>query len=196
MINVLQMVFSPSAGWQRVALARPGILKVLFLCLVPLLSVVSLAEGCALVHWGNKFGEFTAARPLPLDLVVRYEATYFVLALLVAFGGAVALGRIAAGSEVPTTYSDCFATVTLGLSPIYFVRLLDSLPTLNTWLCWSIGALLAWRSLYHGVALVLKPDHTKGFGLYLLSALVLLLLSALIHFMALSVLLKNVVLPF
>jgi hypothetical protein len=195
MIDALQVLFSPGAAWHRIALARPGVLRVLLLNLIPLLAAVSLAEGYALMHWGNKFSEFTAPRPLPEGLVIRYEATYFLLVLLMVFSGAGLLQRIAASSEVSTTYGECFATVVLGLSPVFLARLLDCAPSLNTWTCWGIGALLAWRSLYHGVALMLKPDHTKGFGLYLLGTLVLLLLSGLVHFIAVSVLLGNVVLP-
>jgi len=194
MIDAVQVVFAPGAAWQRIALARPGVLKVWLVGLVPLLVVVSAVEGYALMHWGNKFGEH-APRLLPEGLVIRYEATYFLLALLLVFVGAGLVQRIATSSEVSTTYGDCFATVVLGLSPIFLARCLDAAPSLNTWICWGIGALLAWRSLYHGVALMLKPDHTKGFGLYLLSTLVLLLLSGLIHFVAVSVLQGDVVLP-
>jgi hypothetical protein len=195
MIDAFQVVFSPGAAWQRLALARPGVLKVLLLSLVPLLLMVSVAEGYALAHWGKKSGEFTAPRPLPEGVVIRYEATSFLLTLPLVFGGAVLLQRIAASSGVSTTYRDCFATVALGLSPVFLARCLDCAPSLNTWICWGVGALLAWRTLYHAVALMLRPDHTKGFGLYLLTTLVLLVLSGLNHFIAVSVLLGDVVLP-
>ena len=195
MIDAFQIVLMPGTAWQRIALNRPGVLRVLLLTLVPLLAVVGVAEGYCLVHWGNQFGEFTAPRPIAEGLVIRYEAVHFLLALLVVFGGAGLLQGIATSSAVSTNYEDCFATVALGLSPVFLLRGLDCAPSINTWICWGIGALLAWRSLYHAVALMLTPDHTKGFGLYLLSTLMLLLLSGLSHFVAVAVLQGDVKLP-
>jgi hypothetical protein len=51
-----------------------------------------------------------------------------------------------------------------------------------------MGALLAASILYHGVGLVLKPEQTKGFGLYLVSAMIVVFSSGVIHAIAGAVL--------
>ena len=59
-------------------------------------------------------------------------------------------------------------------SPILLARFLDAVPALNTWLL-GLGALLSISVLYHGIRLVLRPDQTKGFGIYLVSAIIVIL---------------------
>jgi uncharacterized membrane protein YecN with MAPEG domain len=59
---------------------------------------------------------------------------------------------------------------------------------MNTWLCWIIGAIVAVHVLYYGVGLIFQPDQTKGFGVFLMCAIVVLSLGGLAHFVALALL--------
>jgi hypothetical protein len=97
--------------------------------------------------------------------------------------------------NVQTSYAQCFVVMAFGFSPIVLVRVLDGIPQLNTWVCWAIGAAAAVSVLYHGIGMVLRPEQTKGFGLYLITIFIVLLVSGLAHFAAVSVLRGKVLRP-
>jgi uncharacterized membrane protein YecN with MAPEG domain len=90
--------------------------------------------------------------------------------------------------NVMASYTQCFVVMAYGFSPIFLVRILDGIPQLNTWVCWAAGAAVASSVLYHGVGMILRPEQTKGFGLYLMTIVILVLVSAVAHFAAVSVL--------
>ena len=69
-----------------------------------------------------------------------------------------------------------------GLSPLFLLRLLDAFPSVPPWVPWSIGILLSIGALYHGVPRMMEPDPAHAFGLFLMSSLVLLLVTGLVRF--------------
>ena len=148
----------------------------------------SLAEGYGLVQWGDKRGEFGHAVIVAQALAIRYEVTQLVFGLVLVFGGAKLIQWIGLSFHFHPIYSRCFTTTAYGLAPIFLARFLDAMPNLNTWVCWAMGASGSVYLLYSGIGLVLEPEQTKGFGLYLLIALILVLMSGLAHFAALAVL--------
>ena len=82
-----------------------------------------------------------------------------------------------------------------GFGPIILARILDGFPQLNTWVCWAIGAVGSVSVLYHGIGMILRPDQTKGFGLYLMAIIIVVLMSGLAHFAAVSVLHGKILQP-
>src|SRR5437016_6120955 len=66
--------------------------------------------------------------------------------------------------------------------PLFILRLLDSFAGVPPWLSWSIGIILSIGVLYHGVPRIMQPDPPHAFGLFLMSGLLLLLITGLARF--------------
>jgi hypothetical protein len=135
-----------------------------------------------------RYAEFGPVVTVSPEVILGYSLTYIGLGLVMVFLGATLIQWVTEGFNFDPGFGQCFTVAAYGFSPIFLAHLLDSFPQINTWLCWGIGAVGIFFVLYHGIALVLKPDITKGFGLYLLSSLLLVILSLLGHFVMVSVL--------
>jgi hypothetical protein len=195
MIRALNLLFAPSKTWERMALKPPSAATILVVSLLPLIAITFAVEGYGLLKLGDSTGEMGRIN-LPLERVIRYEAFYAVASIVVIFAGTFLLKSVAESFGVPCTFGGCFVLMACGFTPIFLLRMPDSLPKVSTWICWAVGAVLSVRILYHGVALWLKPEQTKGFGLFLVSVVYTFVLSGLVHFAAVQVLhgrlLKNV----
>jgi hypothetical protein len=86
--------------------------------------------------------------------------------------------------HVRHTYANTLTVVIYGLSPVFLLRLLDVFPTVNLWLPWAIGIMLTVKILYTGVPRIMLPDPPDAFGLYLMSALLLAMVTALERFIS------------
>ena len=72
-------------------------------------------------------------------------------------------------------YTQAVATVAYGLSPLFLFHLLDAFPAMVPWASWALGIILSIAVLYQGVPRMMEPDPPHAFGLYLMSALTVLL---------------------
>jgi hypothetical protein len=195
MITALQLIFSPFETWGKISTAQRGFLWILGIYLIPLLVVACGLEGYLLTQWGEKRGEFGFVIKVPMDLAIRYAVAYCGLLFAAVFVSAKFLALASESFNVRTTYLQAFTVMAYGFGPIILVRILDGVPQVNSWLCWMIGTAAAVSVLYHGVGMVLKPDQTKGFGLYLISIIIVVLVSGLAHFAALAVLHGKILQP-
>ena len=195
MITALQLIFSPFETWEKIATAQRGFVWTVCVYLLPLLILALGLEGFLLSQWGEKRGEFGFLIKVPVDLAVRYAAAYFVLLLAAIIISAKFLALASESFNVQTSYFQSFVVMAYGFGPIILARILDGFPQINSWVCWLIGAAAAISVLYHGVGMVLKPDQTKGFGLYLMSIIIVVLVSGVAHFAALSVLHGKILRP-
>jgi hypothetical protein len=123
-----------------------------------------------------------------LGLVERYAAARLVLDLIVLFFGAKFLQSVVESFGMRIPFARVFAVAAYSLGPYYLAHALDGIPQLNTWVCWAIGMALTLQLLYHGVALVLRPDQSKGFGAFVGCATVMLFVSAVAHTIGVAVL--------
>ena len=188
MITAFQLIFSPFETWEKITTAERGFLWTLGVHLLPLLVLCLGVEGFLLAHWGERRGEFGSIIRVPPELAVRYSLSYGVLLLAAVFVSALFLNSASQSFNSHTKYVQSFMVMAYGFGPIILARILDGFPQLNTWVCWTLGAAGSVSVLYHGIGMVLKPDQTKGFGLYLITILIILVVSALAHFAALAVL--------
>jgi hypothetical protein len=188
MIRAFQMVFSPEGVWPKIAEKNRHMIFVLFLSTLPLILTCLAIEGFGLDRLGEGMGEFGRIN-VERGLIYRYLAVHLAADLLFLFFGAYFLLSVAKSFHAyAVTYSQAFVTLAIGSSPIFLMHALDGLPALYTWLCWGIGFGLAIRALYHGIAVNMKPEQTKGFGLYIVSIFIVGFLSGLGHFIAIQVL--------
>jgi hypothetical protein len=195
MIRALNLLFTPSKTWERMALKPPSAATVFLISLLPLIAITFAVEGYGLLKLGGSTGEMGRIN-LPIERVIRYAGFYAVASIIVIFAGTFLLKSVAESFGVICTFGSCFILMACGFMPIFLMRMPDAIPKVNTWICWAVGAVLSVRILYHGVALWLKPEQTKGFGLFLVSVVYTFVLSGLVHFAAVQVLhnrlLKNV----
>jgi uncharacterized membrane protein YecN with MAPEG domain len=187
MFRALNLIFSPEAEWQKAALKPPHFATVLFISILPLIALSLAVEGWSLIKYGEVFRGL-APRAVSFERAVKYEVFYGVASLLVMLFGGRILRNVGRTFNLASNYSVCFILIAFGYFPILLVRLMDALPQFNSWICWSVGVVLSFRVLYHGIALWLRPEQTKGFGLLLVSFIYILVMSAMIHFAAMQVL--------
>lgn len=184
MIKAIQLIFAGPATWLRITEARWGVVKVLLVMVLPLLLTSSLVEGYALLQWGETRGEFRRVTMFSQEHILRYEAGQVGLWLVMLFGGAKLVQWVADGFRCLPGYAACFRTVAYGLSPLLLMRFLDAAPGITPWACWVLGAGLMVRALYHGVGLAMEPEQSSGFGLFLMVAISLVILSGANHALA------------
>jgi hypothetical protein len=110
------------------------------------------------------------------------EVAQFLASLGVVFIGAKLLKSLGETFHGRHTYQQTISAVAYGLSPLFLVRMLDVFPRISLWASWSIGIILVVAVLYHGVPRMMEPDPSHAFGLYLISTLLLALVTALARF--------------
>ena len=152
MLRALNLLFSPEAEWQKTALKPPNVVVVLLISILPLMIVTLAIEGYSLVKYGEVFRDL-APRAVSQQRAIKYELFYGLASLAVIFLGARLLQNVGKSFNLFASYSVCFILIVFGYSPIFLVRLIDSLPRINTWICWAVGVALSFRILYHGVAI-------------------------------------------
>jgi hypothetical protein len=188
MITALQLIFSPFETWEKITMSQKGFVWTFCLQLLPLLVVAVGIEGFLLHRWGEKRGDLGLVINVPVALALRYSIAYMLLLLAAVFVSAKFLALASESFNVHTTYLQSFLVMAYGFGPIILARVLDGIPQVNTWLCWLIGAAVSISVLYHGIGMVLRPEQTKGFGLYLIAIVIVVLTSGLSHFAAQAVL--------
>jgi hypothetical protein len=188
MVRALKLLFAPGKTWETMALKQPGVFTIFIISILPLMAVTLAVEGYGLLRFGEVVGGIGKQLQLPQERVIRYEVFYGVASLVVIFAGSWLMKSIADSFGVINTFGGVFVLLGCGFMPIFLLRVVDAIPQVNTWICWAIGAALSSRILYHGVALWLKPEQTKGFGLFLVSVVYTFVLSGLVHFAAVQVL--------
>jgi hypothetical protein len=187
MIRAFQMIFSPEGVWPKIAEKNRHLVFVLFLSTLPLILGSLALEGYGIDRLGVATADFSRVTK-GRELIYKYLAAHLIGDLFVVFFGSYVLLSIAKSFNGNPTYSQAFTTMAIGASPIFLMHAPDGIPALPTWVCWGIGFALAVRALYHGVAVNMRPEQTKGFGLYLVGIFILGILSALAHFIAIAIL--------
>jgi hypothetical protein len=188
MFLVFLMIFDPEGGWGRAAESARSTFRVVFLHLLPLLLIGCIAEGLGMMRWGKRIGPFGTVRSFTLTEVVSYEACQFAVGLAVVCLGALVLRGLCNTFHFRQKFTQALAVSAFGLGPIFLMRVCDAFPTVFPWVPWIIGAALTMGILYQGIPRVMKLDPAHALGVYVSSALVLVLASGIgrllvIHFL-------------
>lgn len=182
MIKALMLVFMPVRTWDEIVQAQRGVLKILTIYLLPLLLVTSLIEGYGLVHWGEPQTIIKRQKLFTLNEAAAFEGVQLVLSLFVVFTGAGIVKSLGETFHGRHNFRQAITTVTYGLSPLFTLRIVDAF-SINPWIAWAAGITLTTVILYHGVPRVMDPDPAHGFGLYLMSTLILAMATGLVRFL-------------
>jgi hypothetical protein len=176
------LIFLPIPTWEHIAGAQRKWVSVLCGHFLPLVLLTCAAEGWGLVKWGKPRGKldhrvlFTPGEAVVYEVAVAllFVAVVFILARQVKALGDTFHGR--------NSFGQAFAVAGYGMSPILLLRFLDMLPAVSPWITWGIGVTLAAATLYHGLPLILRPDPPHALGLYLMTCLLLVLVTGLARF--------------
>ena len=188
MIRVIEFFFAPERAWQKIVLANQGATSAIALALLPSMLIGSVIEAFGLLKLGERHGEIGHLVRVSQELVIRYELTHIGLGLLSVLLCAWVLHSIGLSFDVNCGFGKTLATVAYSSAPIFLMWAPDAIPALPTWICWAIGAAFAISLLYHGVAQMMRPEQTKGFGLYLVSMVLIVFFTGFSHFIAIQVL--------
>jgi hypothetical protein len=186
MIKALFLIFEPLAAWDRVALSRRGLLFIVTFYLLPMMLIVAALQGYSLVEWGRWQADAGAVKKFTPGEAAVFEAMELLL-----MGAVIALcaHMIKALSETfrgGQTYTQAFKVVIYGLSPVFLFRLLDAVPSMNLWVPWIMGMMLCIKILYIGVPRVMQPDPPHAFGLFVMSSLLLTMVTGLERYLTAS----------
>ena len=189
MLRALLLIFDPANSWEKIETAKPSVARVFFLYVLPIMLLSFAVEAWLLTQLGAQRGRIVERiAHVSKDVIIRYEVTQFALGIVVIFLGAFLIKKLSQGFHRKHEYGECFVTLGYSLGPYFLCRILDGWPVLNTWIVWAIGALLAVSLLYRGLPRVMKPDPSNALGVYLMSSLLILVLTGVAHYFATLVL--------
>lgn len=192
MFLVLLMIFDAEAGWSRAVESSRSTIRIFILHLLPLLLLGCIAEGLGMMRWGKHVGQFGTMRLFTLEEVLRYQACHFAVGLVVVCLGALALRGLSNTFHVRQTFRQGLAVSVFGLGPVFMMRVVDAFPGLFPWVGWFIGAALTVGVLYQGVPRVMRLDPAHALGVYMSSAMVLVLASGLGRLLVIYILQQKV----
>jgi len=196
MINALLLIFDASSTWDKIVRTNRGVVGVFFIHLLPLMLISLGIEAFVLSKWGEARGLSGHINKIAQPIVLHYALTHLVLWLAVVFLGAKILQRIGESFHSEHNYRQCFVTLAYALSPLFLARILDAWPAMNTWVCWAIGAILSVAVMYQGLPRLMNPDQTNALGIYLVSSIMILIVTGAAHYVAVLVLHENIPLHF
>jgi len=185
MLKALLLIFEPTATWEDIFRARRGVVFILVGYLLPMLLLTSVMEGYGLIRWGKQRGEtqeVSKTKSFSRGETVIFETTQIVLSLLVVFVSANLVKAMGETFHGRHTYTQAFSAIAYGLSPFFLLRLLDAFPFVSPWVTWAIGIILSIKVLYHGVPRMMEPDPPHAFGLFLMSSLLVALITGMVRF--------------
>jgi Yip1 domain len=182
MIKALFLIFGSHSAWERVVEAGRGLAFVFAFYLLPMLLILAAAEGYGLMEWGKVQVNSGLVKKLTANEMVVFETAQTFLTLLVIVVCTYAIKSLGETFHGRHNYTRAFSVVAYGLSPLFLFQLLNAFPSINLWLVWVVGIMLALKALYHGVPMVMQTDPTHALGLYFMSALVIFMLTGLERF--------------
>jgi len=180
MVRALFVIYDPTA-WDRLAQERRNVGFILARYLLPLLLLVSAAEGGGLMHWGKWQSGVGVIKKFTAGEVVLFEVAQFLLTLAVVFLCAHLVKILGETFHDRHSYTQAFTVVACTLSPVFLLRLLDVFPLMNPWIPWAIGIVLSIWIFYQGLPRVMKPDPSHAFELYVISSMVLVAMTGLVR---------------
>src|SRR3954470_21006770 len=186
MIKALLLVLDPAATWDRIVLAKRSWPAILLGYLFPLWLIAGVAEWYGLVHWGKPRGEIAQTTTFSPSTALIYEILQLMLMLVIVFVGARLIKALGETFHGRHTFTQGFTVAAYGLSPVFALRVLDAFPKISSWAYWAtwgVGIALCISILYHGIPRVMQPDPPHAFGLYIISAVLLAIVSGLMRFL-------------
>ncbi len=183
MIRALLLIVDPVASWESIVAAQRKWVLILVCYLMPLLVLTSAAEGYGIARWGKPRGQIEHIQRFSLAEVIFFESAQMILSLFVVFFAARLVKSLGETFHGRHTFGQTFTVVAYGLSPLFLLRAPNALPWMPLWLTWVVGISLSAAVLYRGIPRVMRPDPPHALGLYLMSVLLLAMVTGLACFL-------------
>ncbi|MGN6552963.1 MAG: Yip1 family protein [Verrucomicrobiota bacterium] len=183
MIKAFLLIFFPVQTWEQIAAIQRKPAVVMMFHLLPLLVLSTAAECFGLVHWGRMRGEIAYLVRFPVSHAVVFGVGRILLSLLTVLlltRLIKALGETFHGRH---SFQQVFTVAAYGLSPLFLLQALNAIPVLSPWLTWIVGVFLSASVLYSGLPIIMKPDPPHALGLYLMTCLLMTIVTGLISFL-------------
>lgn len=185
MIRAFALLIMPEKTWLAIIQSKRGVIATLLTGLLPLLLLSCLAEGYALTHWGSQAALQKYNIILTPALAWRFETVQVLAGLVMVFGAAQLTRWTGESFELRRPFAMSFTLAVYSLSPVFWARFLHCFPAVNLWITWALGVCGCVYLLYQGVGVVLQPEPTKGFGVYILLAFLFSMLTGMAHMVGL-----------
>ncbi len=182
MFRAITLILVPQSTWERIAASQWNSLVIFLISFLPLLALTAAIEGLGMARFGAYINDYGRTIEITREQAIQFQAVQIALSLLVLGLGTKLVLWVADGFHSPTTFKQAFTLTAYAITPLLWFRIIDGHPGVPTWVCFALGAVGLIFVMYHGIALVLQPDTSVGFGLYLICSLVLVLLAGLAHF--------------
>jgi hypothetical protein len=182
MIRALLLILVPVPTWEHIAAAQRRWGVILLLYLLPLLLLTSAVEGYGLVSWGKPRGRIAQHVTFSVSHAVLYEILVILIFLGVVFVMARLIKALGETFHGRHSFRQAFTVASYGLGPLLLIRLFDVIPNASPWVTWGSGLFLASATLYYGLPVVMRPDPPHALGLYLMTILLLTLVTGLARF--------------
>jgi Yip1 domain len=183
MIKALLLIFEPGVTWDKIVQAKKSLQTILLTYLVPMILISVAGELYGLLNWGKRQNDLEMVARISRQMALYYGLAQFFMSLAVVFIGAKLVKSVGETFHSRHNFAQCFTLVAYTLSPLFLVRLFDAFPKVDPRVTFAIGIILSITALYQGVPRILQPDPPHTFGLYLMSALLLAIVSGLARFL-------------
>ena len=181
MLTVFFLMFEPSVAWQKIAEARRGVAFIILAHLLPLIAIVTAAEGWGLMHWGKWQPRFGKLKVFTETMAVHFEILQAGLFLLAVLLCAVILHFAIETFHGRRTFLPAFTVMAYGFSPLLLLHPLNMAPSVHPAVSWIIGVVLAIFVIYAAVPRVLQPLPVHAFGTYCAAIFIVVLVSGLLR---------------
>src|ERR1035441_4788784 len=197
MIKALLLIVNPIATWDGIIRAQRGVVSILVIYLLPLLLLTSACEAYGLIHWGKLQHEslfenmvhmgtgqhqIASLKKFSPDETLVIESAQLLLSLAVVFAGAKLVKAVGETFRCRHPFKQAFTAVVYGLGPLFLLRAFNAFSGISPWVPWGVGIVLSIAVLYQGLPRVMEPDPSHAFGLYFMSAVLLVLVTGLTRF--------------
>ena len=176
------LIFDPAATWDKIVLDNKSCRQVFFLFLVPVIFISVAAQAAGMLYLGEHSEVVEWARHHE-RLIYLYAVAKLILNFLVVFVSAMVVKTIAETFHKRNSYSECLIVMAYALSPLFLVEMFNAMPGFSGmyfwWTTFGVGIVLAVGTLYYGIPRVLLPDPPHAFGLYIITTLLVIGISAL-----------------
>jgi hypothetical protein len=167
MLNALLVVIRPEIGWARIARREKNFLAV---ALVEwfLFAVVSvLVESWSMVKFGAGTNSIGGIYSLSFSRIINYEINYLLLSFIFVCIASIFIYFSVKKELSHCSFSFVFSIVVYLSCPVFFVKFIDAVPSVNTWACFIASNIIIMVTTYVAIPKTLFPNVTDGFSMYL-----------------------------
>ena len=141
MIRFWKLLRHPSPNWESLFEEPPSALKVFFIFFLPILILSVVAESAGW-YFLQISASCTNKAPQSIAVfesqIIRWQGIQLGLTMGLLILIPQILRCISVSFGVRLLYKDAFLFSVYALVPLILVRFVDSLPWINTWICWSV----------------------------------------------------------